>query len=303
MDLKKIILNLSLIIVTISIFLLVLIDKPTDNGENGNLSTILASEYTPSDADTFAEYLFDDNDILGLLSKSPSVGYKTGFPRLSTLTWEDRVFFEKKPRISIDIHYPRFIGGTFVEKLNEHIDTKIKGFVDEDKIKLAEYVKNDPESFGSTLDLVIKYRMIGVQNGVVSLELGVTDFTGGGNGNHDTPYVINWDLKSDRLLTDRQLFCSKDYVSIIAPIARKQILERIPKDFSPELFDDVGTYNIVIEQIKIGTEPLSDNFDNLLPYNGGLIVVFAPYQVHSGASGIVRTYIPENKLPNIICLP
>ena len=32
-------------------------------------------------------------------------------------------------------------------------------------------------------------------------------------------------------------------------------------------------------------------------------VVFPPYQVSAGASGIVRAFIPYSAIPNLICLP
>jgi hypothetical protein len=293
------------VIIGVAIILfLMLKNEPKNIDETESLNDFSASEYIPSeDINYFAQYVFDDNEKLGLAPASSTVGYKTGLSKLPSLTWQDRTIFEEKPRVSVDIHYPQFNGGASVKKLNVYIETKIKGFVEKDRIELAELVKNDPESFESTLALNSQYRIIGVQNGIVSLELGTVDFTGGGNGNHDTPYVINWDLKSDKLIETENLFCSKNYLSVIAPIARKQIIDRIPEDLNPEIMNDKSVYESVVGRIESGTEPESDNFNKLLPYNEGLIVVFDPYQVHSGASGIVRTFIPKSAISGLICLP
>lgn len=253
----------------------------------------------------YASLLFKDSEHLGLVPISPEVGLQTGLEKYPQLTWKIETVKEESDRISIDIEYPQFNGGEIVQNLNQYVSNTINNIIENDRKELKELILADPESFLSRISLGSEYRMIGVNKGIVSFELVVTDFTGGGNGNHDNPYTINWDLKSDKLLNQDQIFCSKDYISVIAPIARKQLLDRIPEDFDSAIFlpEERDTYNSVVKWIEDGTEPESDNFDNLLLYNGGLIVVFDPYQVHSGASGIVRTFIPKSAIPGLICLP
>jgi hypothetical protein len=59
----------------------------------------------------------------------------------------------------------------------------------------------------------------------------------------------------------------------------------------------------MIDQINSGTENKPENWDNFLVSDKGLIVVFPPYQVASGASGVVHVLIPYSKIPTLLCLP
>lgn len=188
-----------------------------------------------------------------------------------------------------------FFGGDTVTKLNEYVESHIQKTIQDDRDELKDAVSNEPDSYLSSLDLSIVYRLIGVTNGIVSFEMVDTDYTGGGNGNHDTPILVNWDLKKDTLLNTSDLFCSPDYLSVIKPLVRDKLLIDIKKN--PNVEVDFPVAKPVIEKETMD----SSNYGDMMPYKNGVIVVFSPYTILSGVFGILRVYIPD--VSNILCLP
>lgn len=274
-------------------------ESMTDTGDDTIPSS--PSEYIPTD---YTRYdVFHDRDILGLVAVSPEKGLETGIAEYPLLTWQTYKILEERGRVGIDIEYPHFFNNDSnkVVKLNEYIENYIEGVIEEDRKSLKKMLKDVDgiDSFLSIISLSSVYRLIGVTNGIVSLEMVVTDFTGGGNGNHDGPVTINWDLKSNRPLTMDQVFCSKDYRELLTPLVRKQIISNFEQ--SPYISQPLG--KDIIDWIQNGTTADTDNWQYFLLKDDGIIAVFPPYQITSGASGIVRAYIPNSLIPNLLCLP
>lgn len=237
---------------------------------------------------------------LTLDQASPNIGYPTGLKQYPNLTWEEKnIKINSNPRDhdNTGIQYPQFIGGSVVKKLNGYIYSLIDSAISEDKEMIAT-----GGSYDNSVRLSVGYNVNGVYNGIVSIELVMTDFTSGGNGNHDILYPINWDLKSDRLLSPNEIFCSKDWIPTLMPIARKVLVEYVNQHFAKSNDSDS-----IIDWINDGTSNnpinwqyllLSDQWDKV-----GVTVVFQPYQVFSGASGIVKVYIPDSIGSPFLCLP
>ena len=99
-----------------------------------------------------------------------------------------------------------------------------------------------------------------------------------------------WDLKSDRPLKSKDIFCSSDYASVLRPILRKKL---------------VGYFNINPDNSYFVVPRIDDNIDNydFLMQNDKLIAVYQPYIVSSGASGIVGVLIPDSEISHLLCLP
>lgn len=244
------------------------------------------------------EYISSDVYIFGLNipPSSPAIGFPTGLKQYPRLTWEEKNIESNSNAKSenIEVHYPQFIGGSIVKKLNEYIYSLIESTISKDQ----KMVVPGADSIENSVQLSAKYNVVGVDNGIVSVEVVMTDFTGGGNGNHNVSYPINWDLKSDRLLIPDDIFCSKNWISTLMPMARKMLLQYYDQNLGiPNLPDDL------IEWINRGTSSDPSNWKNLLLSKRGLIVVFEPYQVSSGSSGIIRIYIPDSVSPPFLCLP
>lgn len=283
------------ILVTLGIFCFYKWSSVSKNQTNEKANVdVPASEYMPDWASSRSERTLNDDVLLGITPVSPDKGFETGLKEYPVLTWRTNKIVEKKERISIDVDYPHFLGGEKVTKLNGYIESYIQKTIQEDRNVLKDAVQYDPDSFESTLDLSIVYRVIGVVNGVASLEMVQTDFTGGGNGNHDTPVIINWDLKKNVLLKTSELFCSKEYLSTIKPLARDRLLINIKSN--PNVEVDFKGAKPVIEDRTVD----SSNYENIMPYKNGVIVVFSPYTILSGVFGILRVYVPD--VGNLLCL-
>ena len=262
-------------------------------------SYVRVSEYIPTDADDFSVYEIKDDDWLELTSVSPDTGIETGFPEYPLLKWQTYEILEKKGRTSINMKYPYFLGNKNswrLANLNKYIETYIQSIIARDRKILEEILIKYPndDSFGSTISLNSIYRIIDVKNGIVSLELVETSFTGGGNGNHSKPFTINWDLKSDKLLTADQVFCSENYQEEVLPVLQKLLFERLYSGFYPKgKLPEPDNWNT----------PKSYDWEYFLLKKDGIVAVFPPYEVSSGASGIVRVFIPNSDIPNFLCLP
>ena len=261
--LSVILLSVILLLVGVSVFYVT--HKPTKPRSNANLDIILQS----------SGLTWDDIQIkeTNVVKKSDPKGTPV--------------------RVYIDMHYPKFKGGKMSEKLNAYIDSTVKKIISDDELKSAGLGPN--EVLDTPVDIKSSYTVTGINYGVVSIDFTVTDFTGGGNGNHDYPITINWDLKSNRLLDNSELFCSKDPVVTIAPLVRKQLML--------EFFDPGEGSDAVRSTINNGTENTPDNWRYFLLTNDGLLVLFPPYQVSDGGAGVVSETIPYSDIPNLICLP
>lgn len=240
------------------------------------------------------------SDQVSIDSVYPSDGYETGLPQLPKLTWYNAVIKHVEPNIDIDTSYPQFIGQKSA-KLNQYLNDLIKNLIEDHKVRLKELLdtSNGEIGYSTHIYLTSTYRVTGVTNGVISIEFIVTDFTGGGNGNHDYPITINWDLKSNRLLENSELFCKKDFISTLVPLVRKEIV----RNFSNSKYMEQPLDPAIISWVNSGTENDTDNWQYFVLNKKGLVAVFSSYQVTSGASGIVRALIPYSDIPNLICLP
>ncbi|MDO8183422.1 MAG: DUF3298 domain-containing protein [bacterium] len=248
-----------------------------------------------SDNTLGSNYTVDDDIISAIVPVSPEKGYATGLKDYPLLTWNNNRLLEKEERTTINVEYPHFIGGSNVTNLNKYIDDYVQNTIQDDRNKLRDIVNDYPDSFESTLDLSIRYHLIGVVNGVVSIEIVTTDFTGGGNGNHNRPIIINWDLKTDALLKTSQLFCSKDYLSVIKPLVRERLLLNAKN--SPNV-----DFAVAKSEIEDRTNDPSNFEDNITLYKDGIIVIFPPYSILSGVFGIIKVYVPDLGNKHFLCV-
>jgi CheY-like chemotaxis protein len=229
-----------------------------------------------SDSNNKDLYTPETLERLGLTEVDQAVGYQTGLSVLPMLTWRTEKIREDSLEKSIDIEYPVFYGGPVVKSV-------VESALAEDIAYGDAVLGGEPGEYGSQIDFSIRYKVIGVQNGLATLELIMTSFTGGGNGNHDEPYVINWDLKQAKLVeTSEELVCKGHSLSELEPLVRKQIEQ---------------DYDWILSGKAL--PPL----DYLMPNRGGAIVAFKPYDVLSGSAGVVRVFLLSSLVKGIICLP
>ena len=249
-------------------------------------STSEAFKDIPDTAQSGVDNSFEDMSNINVISVSPSIGFKTGISQYPTLTWKTEYINMKELGVNIDVQYPQFNSGNAITDLdlNQYINSVVTEQIRYDRSLFNKWSTNDDDVdlYGDGLDLAIRYRVLGVVNGIVSLEMVSTDFTGGGVGNHDEPYTINWDLKSDRLLNFSDVFCATDYLHTLKSLVDEKLVSTYSQD----------------DTVK---DP--SDWQYFLLYKNGIIVIFPPYDVTSGAYGIIRVFIPDSKSLNLLCLP
>lgn len=235
--------------------------------------------------------------------------------KYTSLKWKTETIKEDNANAAISIEYPKFIGGTEVVKLNDLIKTLATENLSSDKELVNDWIKNGKSwvdldgvkqyekylpdlwscrdakeyDYECSVNVEVAYQINSVINDIVSLELIVTDYTGGGNGNHSRSITVNYDLKSDKELEASELFCNSDYADEFFKIAEIDLVNKFPYLEAGTIFDN--------------EIPKADNFKDILLNEWGVTLVFQPYQVTSGAAGIVKTLIPYSSLENAICLP
>lgn len=222
----------------------------------------------------------------------------------SGLKWWTAKIIEETPHANINMKYPQFIGGNEVKELNKHIREIVFNVLSEDGNQVKEWITNKNEDCDVSHDkellfcrvlLNSTYRVTSIVNNVVSIELVITDWTGGGNGNHDRIYATNWNLQKNLLLDKKDIFCAKEFPTGLSSLIANGVLNKWNgldrnKFIEPSLESLEGDVN----------EELASS-DVLLGYRG-LSFVFQPYALLSGAAGIVRAPIPYSYLKGKICI-
>lgn len=195
------------------------------------------------------------------------------------LQWWTKEIKEKNLYADIQIKYPQFIGGNEVVNLNKHISNLVFERLEEDRNAVKKWIWEDycglELSDGTiwlcSVQLQSEYKVSAIINDIVSIELILINHTGGGVGNRYEPIIINWDLKSNRLLKTEEIFCNDDFIDVLSPLTYEYVRNQFP--------------------------------ENILIGYSGIIVVFPPYYVSRGADGIVRIPIPYSSIPDTVCLP
>jgi hypothetical protein len=188
----------------------------------------------------------------------------------------------------IDIEYPQFIGGKEVRKLNSYIyglvDKRLSGY----KNNLQEWIKGDSYECkdanintsaylsNCTVQLLYSYTVGSIINGVVSIQLIFTDYTGSADGGRVEPIIINYDLKTDRILKPGELLCNTDNLGLVSILNTKLI----EKNYS---------------EVIAGYSP-----ENILVDYDGITVVFPHYRIWTG---FARLFVSYKDIPGVICLP
>jgi len=221
----------------------------------------------------------------------------------------------------INLEYPQFIGtDSKIKNLNKYIYNLVNDKLSKDRKDVNDWrsVKNKDNylyedcndehkpNLMCSVQLSSKYLVNGINNDIVSIEIVFTDFTGGGNGNHDESVTINYDLKTERDLKPTELFCNLSTTSL-APLLDANLIEQNKiwrgyarrfwankdEDYPEESVDPSDRYAVIT-----GYSPE----DILIGYYGATIV-YQPYIVGPGSVGIVRMFVPYNDLAGVVCSP
>ncbi|MEK7654534.1 MAG: hypothetical protein AAB345_04665 [Patescibacteria group bacterium] len=251
--------------------------------------------------------------------------------RFRDLKWRTAHIVEKNKYADINLQFPEFIGGPEIIGLNAYIKgiamnrlssarSSVDSWIaDKESIGFKEYCGPGAEAadgetlYGCSVQLKSRYNIPAIVNDIVSIEIVLTDYTGGGNGNHDSPITINYDLKTNRPLGGGDLFCKEDELSLLAKLSGALITYSATNSFNwRNVFADVinweedpqedkrwimGIVGRVAQDISF-----SDTNDVLLSHDR-LTLVYPPYKLSGGVFGTARIPIPYSLLGGVICLP
>ena len=239
--------------------------------------------------------------------------------KYQSLKWQNKITKEENVYADVNIAYPKFIGGFEVQKLNELIKSTVDKILADDRAEVKDWIDNgfyttdgngnkqyydDSDAdkwecrdakeydYQCSVNLRSSYEINSITNDIVSIKIIFSDYTGGGNGNHDHIVVINYDLKNNQEVKNDKLFCREDYLNKIVPIVRAEIYAQHwgPNDNWDNEIDEY-------------TAPSSENYKNIGIGGLGISVYFQPYTVSSGAAGVVEAFVPYSDLIGDICLP
>ncbi len=258
---------------------------------------------------------FDEVDLSkNILFYSKNKELASGFSKsnkYSLLKWKTEKIQEKNAHTRIDIEYPKFIGDWRVAKLNNLIKEDILNIIAEDRAEVNDLMSgksgveivedcrgpllDSPDDYYPSCSIILtsRFEVHSVINDIVSIKIVFTDFTGGGAGNHDMALIINYNLKTNKVLEPNELFCRDGYINKLASIIKPDLYKILSLEYNKkfnEAWIDDGVNN-------------AEYYNYILIDNFGLIINFPSYTVASGVAGIVPAFVPYSSISDLVCLP
>ena len=190
-------------------------------------------------------------------------------------TWLVTPIVEKDDIKNISIIYPEFT--------NDYFNMTIKYFLEDIK---KEYLANYQKGY----QLIVTYQEFVSTDTLSYLFYMMYDFKGA----HPITLIktFNFNRNTYEQVTVKELF-SKNDLQKISQFSYSDLEKRL-------------TYSslFIPEMLKSGTEPLFENFNNMIITDDGVVFYFKQYQVAPYAAGIQSCYIPYSTIfPSIYPMP
>lgn len=158
------------------------------------------------------------------------------------IKWETKSIKEDGAYARIDLSYPEFKGFSSANNLNKIITNIVLGALEEDRRFIEKWKKDEKNSYtdnegnivsdcygdqdyfySCSVNLHSSFKVKSILNNIISLEIILTDYTGGGNGNHSYVKTIIYDLKNGKQLFIDDLFCGDNYLERVKEILKSNI--------------------------------------------------------------------------------
>jgi hypothetical protein len=205
---------------------------------------------------------------------------------------------DPKERYTLNIEYPSIVLATD-SRTARLVSDVIKGKVDRiandflREARGAAGAENIPPEI--TSDLTLRYSPALLTRALIAIRIDRSTYIRGAAHPDSGVHIILYDLREHALLSTANLFLSGgDYLGFLSGYTRDKLKIAFP-DMTQEEFA-----NFVIP----GTEPLAENFRDVLVTPKGLTVIFNPYQVAPYARGTVTVEIPyadvESRLSTVV---
>lgn len=219
--------------------------------------------------------------------------------------WETKIIKEDNAYADISLEYPEFKGFYSANSLNKIITDIILGTLEEDRKLIEDWKKDEKNSYtdnegnvisdcygdqdyfySCSVNLYSSFKVKSIINDVISIEIILTDYTGGGNGNHSYPKTIIYDLKNGKQLFVDDIFCGDDYLKKVKEVLRANLINGSVFNNSLGYLTD----EVLLSYLR---EASFNDF--------GLTLSFSPYIFTPGAYGIYNIFIPYTVLDNNLC--
>lgn len=215
------------------------------------------------------------------------------------IKWETKTIKEDNAHADVSLEYPEFKGFYSANGLNKIITDIVLGTLENDRSMVNDWMKNnDPKNnyepcggesdyyYECSVNLYSSFKVKSIINDVISIEIILTDYTGGGNGNHSYPKTIIYDLKNGKQLFVDDIFCGNDYLKKVKEVLRANLINGSVFDNSLGYLTD----EVLLSYLR---EASFNDF--------GLTLSFSPYIFTPGAYGIYDIFIPYTVLENNLC--
>lgn len=190
----------------------------------------------------------------------------------------------KKENYSIDVEYPELTGspnafaGNFNQEAKSLVVNETKGF--KEGVAEANADEDTPQDTGGGSDIRISYDVVLASDDLISVSFDISAYSQGAAHPNNYSKVINYDLKTGKLLKLGDLFKPKsDYMGVISRYSVSNLKSQAGNDADNEW-------------IEKGAGPESDNYVNWNVSRKGLAVTFDQYQVASYAEGPKHVIVP-----------
>jgi hypothetical protein len=189
-------------------------------------------------------------------------------------------------RWEVKVEYPelRLDGDKPAEGFNNHVKLLAKKQYDDFLKTMSEFSDEDrkllPE--GVSYSMNVGYSLEFLNDELISISFGRSDYTGGAHPNHWS-FTVNYDLKNEKVLKLTDLFKDESgFLKVISGVSIEQLTKKM------------GEY-ADSDWIKEGAGPKLENFESWNISKKGLKFFFDPYQVGPYAAGGFETIVPFEK--------
>ena len=206
-----------------------------------------------------------------------------------TVTTETIKEDNKELGIGVDAEYPKIsgliqndVGDIINENIKREVGLTINGF----KEQTSEKTASSSKDFGGTIN--IRYVATTSRGQILNVKLNGSEYNNGAAHPNNYSLTYNYDLKTGNDIKLADIFKDSSYLKIISDYS---IL-----DLKKQLKDTGVTDN----EINDGASPKSENYNFYLIADGGLKIIFNPYQVGPYALGEQEVLVPYGQIKNLL---
>lgn len=198
----------------------------------------------------------------------------------------------KKPNYSVEVEYPELSGASNsnADKFNQEVRNVVAKETQEFKKGVTEAGTEDmPGNPDGGSGLQVTYDVMLATDGLMSIVFDVSNYSQGAAHPNKYAFVVNYDLKSGKILKLSDLFKpGSDYLNVISQYS----ISDLKKNAGQAGYDN--------EWVEKGAGPESDNYRDWNISKKGLVITFDPYQVASYAEGPKHVLMSYSALKDII---